>query len=33
MHVEITRKQSDRWYSYWSDQFERIWAAATPPEI
>jgi hypothetical protein len=32
MHLEITRKQSDRWYSYWSDQFERIWAAATPPE-
>jgi hypothetical protein len=32
MHLEITRKQSDRWYSYWSDQFERIWAAAAPPE-
>jgi hypothetical protein len=32
MHVEITRKQSDRWYAYWGDQFERIWAAATPPE-
>jgi hypothetical protein len=32
MHVEITRKQSDRWYTYWGDQFERIWAAATPPE-
>jgi hypothetical protein len=32
MHVEITRKQSDRWYTYWTDQFERIWSAATPPE-
>jgi hypothetical protein len=32
MHVEITRKQSDRWYTYWSDQFERIWSASTPPE-
>jgi hypothetical protein len=30
--VEITRKQSDRWYTYWAEQFERIWAAATPPE-
>jgi hypothetical protein len=32
MHVEITRKQSDRWYTYWTDQFERIWSAAAPPE-
>ena len=31
MHVEITRKQSDRWYTYWTDQFERIWAAAGTP--
>ncbi len=31
MHVEFTRKQSDRWYTYWSDQFERIWGAAAPP--
>lgn len=28
MHVEITRKQSDHWYTYWADQFERIWAAS-----
>ncbi len=31
MHVEFTRKQSDHWYTYWSDQFERIWGAAAPP--
>ena len=31
MHVELTRKQSDHWYSYWTDQFERIWSAAAPP--
>ena len=31
MHVEITRKQSDRWYTYWTDQFERIWSAASTP--
>lgn len=32
MHVEITRKQSDRWYTYWAEQFENIWAAASPPD-
>jgi hypothetical protein len=32
MHVEITRKQSDRWYTYWADQFERIWSAASAPD-
>ena len=30
MHVELTRKQSDHWYTYWTDQFERIWSAAAP---
>ena len=32
MHVEITRKQSDRWYTYWAEQFENIWSAASPPD-
>lgn len=32
MHVEITRKQSDRWYTYWAEQFDWIWSAASPPE-
>jgi hypothetical protein len=32
MHVEITRKQSDRWYTYWAEQFENIWAAASLPD-
>jgi hypothetical protein len=30
MHMELTRKQSDHWYTYWTDQFERIWSAAAP---
>jgi hypothetical protein len=29
MHIEISRHQSDRWYTYWTDQFERIWQAAS----
>jgi len=28
MHIELARKQSDRWYTYWSDQFNRIWEGA-----
>ena len=31
MHIEISRKQSDHWYAYWTDQFNRIWQAASPP--
>jgi len=31
MHIEITRGQSDRWYAYWLDQFNRIWAEAADP--
>lgn len=37
MHIEITRKTSERWYAYWTDQFEAIWNASRPadakPEI
>lgn len=29
MHIEITRRQSEHWYDYWTDQFNRIWHAAT----
>lgn len=25
MHLELTRSVSDYWYSYWLDQFDRIW--------
>jgi hypothetical protein len=32
MHFEISRSQSDRWYSYWMEQFDRIWHSAAPPE-
>jgi hypothetical protein len=28
MHIELTRHQSDRWYTYWAEQFNRIWEAA-----
>ena len=31
MHIEIGRKQSDHWCTYWRDQFERIWDAASAP--
>ncbi len=28
MHMELARQQSDHWYAYWSEQFNRIWEAA-----
>jgi hypothetical protein len=31
MHIELTRQQSERWYGYWTEQFQRIWNAAAPP--
>lgn len=27
MHIEISRQQSERWYTYWAEQFNRIWDA------
>jgi hypothetical protein len=30
MHIELTRAESEQWYGYWIDQFERIWQAARP---
>jgi hypothetical protein len=30
MHVELTRHSSERWFSYWQDQFDHIWRAARP---
>lgn len=32
MHIELTRQQSERWYAYWTEQFQRIWDAAAPPK-
>jgi len=32
MHLELTRRQSERWYFYWLDQFEHIWSTARRPE-
>ena len=31
MHIEISRQQSEHWYTYWTDQFSRIWDASMPP--
>lgn len=31
MHIEITRNGSEHWFEYWTDQFTRIWDAATRP--
>ena len=32
MHIELSRQQSERWYVYWTEQFEHIWTtAAVPP--
>lgn len=30
MHIELSRKQSDNWYTYWTTQFTRIWEASSP---
>lgn len=31
MHFELTRSHSERWYSYWVEQFDRIWKASSRP--
>jgi len=30
MHIEISRQQSEHWFTYWADQFSRIWDASLP---
>lgn len=30
MHLELRRADSERWYTYWVEQFEHIWTAARP---
>jgi hypothetical protein len=32
MHIELARKQSDIWYTYWTNQFSRIWEASSERE-
>lgn len=32
MHIELSRKQSDYWYTYWTSQFSRIWQASSQRE-
>ncbi|HZB32314.1 MAG TPA: hypothetical protein VE465_19300 [Streptosporangiaceae bacterium] len=29
MHIELTRKKSERWYAYWIAQFHQIWEVST----
>jgi hypothetical protein len=31
MHIELSRRQSEKWYAYWTEQFERIWETASAP--
>jgi hypothetical protein len=31
MHLQLTRRASERWYLYWLEQFDRIWQEATEP--
>jgi len=31
MHIELRRSDSEHWYTYWANQFDRIWQAATAP--
>ena len=31
MHLKLTKPDSERWYAYWVDQFDHIWASASPP--
>lgn len=32
MHIELKRKDSERWYQYWLDQFELVWAESVSRE-
>jgi hypothetical protein len=32
MNIEITRSASERWFTYWVGQFDRMWEAARQPE-
>ncbi|MGV9774637.1 hypothetical protein [Streptosporangium sp. NPDC003464] len=33
MHLELSRAQNERWYSYWVRQFDYIWREAAQPEV
>src|SRR5260370_2566761 len=32
MHIEIRRKESRRWFSYWVARFDAMWESAKPPQ-
>lgn len=31
MHIELSHRQSETWYAYWTKQFQDIWDAASAP--
>ena len=31
MHIVISRHDSPRWFTYWVERFDAMWAAASPP--
>jgi hypothetical protein len=31
MHIEFARRDSQKWYDYWTSQFQRIWEVASVP--
>jgi hypothetical protein len=33
MNIELTRENSDRWYTYWTGQFQSMWDRARVPVI
>lgn len=30
MHIEISRAESEKWYTYWVNQYDEMWKAASP---
>lgn len=32
MHIEISRHDSEQWFTYWTDQFVQIWRSASAPK-
>ncbi len=33
MHIEISRAESEKWYTYWVSQYDEMWEAAQPTPI
>lgn len=32
MHIEHHRRDSEHWFTYWTDQFETLWSASRARE-